>query len=130
MLDIKRLQYLEAVYRYHNFTRASEELFVSQSAISMAIKSLEADLGVRLIVRSPQSVAFTYEGEQLVQHARRILLECENAEREMADPPRARAIPCTSACRRRLPSGFSTFSTRRNSIAPIRRPRSTSRRAP
>ena len=53
MLDIKRLQYLEAVYRYHNFTRASEELFVSQSAISMAIKSLEADLGVRLIVRSP-----------------------------------------------------------------------------
>ena len=85
MLDIKRLQYLEAVYRYHNFTRASEELFVSQSAISMAIKSLEADLGVRLIVRSPQSVAFTYEGEQLVQHARRILLECENAEREMAD---------------------------------------------
>ena len=45
MLDIKRLQYLEAVYRYHNFTRASEELFVSQSAISMAIKSLEADLG-------------------------------------------------------------------------------------
>ena len=85
MLDIKRLQYLEAVYRYHNFTRASEELFVSQSAISMAIKSLESDLGVRLIVRSPQSVAFTYEGEQLVQHARRILLECENAEREMAD---------------------------------------------
>ena len=43
MLDIKRLQYLEAVYRYHNFTRASEELFISQSAISKAIKSLEAD---------------------------------------------------------------------------------------
>ena len=87
MLDIKRLQYLEAVYRYHNFTRASEELFVSQSAISMAIKSLEADLGVRLIVRSPQSVAFTYEGEQLVQHARRILLECENAEAKFTHVP-------------------------------------------
>ena len=65
MLDIKRLQYLEAVYRYHNFTRASEELFVSQSAISMAIKSLEADLGVRLIVRSPQSVCNCF----LVQRA-------------------------------------------------------------
>lgn len=29
MLDIKRLQYLVAVYRYRSFTRASEELFVS-----------------------------------------------------------------------------------------------------
>lgn len=123
MLDIKRLQYLEAVYRYLNFTRASEELFVSQSAISMAIKSLEADLGVRLIVRSPQSVAFTYEGEQLVQHARRILLECENAEREMADLSESKSYTLHLA-------GFSTFSTQRNSIAPIRRPRSTSRRAP
>ena len=85
MLDIKRLQYLVAVYRYHSFTRASEELFVSQSAISMAIKSLEAELGVQLIVRSPQNVDFTQEGELLVNHARRILLDCENAEREIAD---------------------------------------------
>ena len=91
MLDIKRLQYLEAVYRYHNFTRASEELFVSQSAISMAIKSLEADLGVRLIVRSPQSVAFTYEGEQLVQHARRILLERATPARDIADPTESKS---------------------------------------
>ena len=67
MLDIKRLQYLVAVYRYHSFTRASEELFVSQSAISMAIKSLEAELGVQLIVRSPQNVDFTQEGKLLVQ---------------------------------------------------------------
>ena len=46
MLDIKKLQYLEAVYRHRSFTRASEELFVSQSAISMSIKSLEEELGV------------------------------------------------------------------------------------
>ena len=85
MLDIKRLQYLVAVYRYHSFTRASEELFVSQSAISMAIKSLEAELGVQLIVRSPQNVDFTQEGKLLVKHALRILLDCENAEREIAD---------------------------------------------
>ena len=85
MLDIKKLQYLEAVYRHRSFTRASEELFVSQSAISMSIKSLEEELGVKLIVRSPQNVAFTYEGEQLVLHARRILLDCENTEREMAE---------------------------------------------
>ena len=39
MLDIKRLQYLVAVYRYRSFTRASEELFVTQPAISLAVKA-------------------------------------------------------------------------------------------
>ena len=51
----------------------------------MAIKSLEAELGVQLIVRSPQNVDFTQEGNLLVKHALRILLDCENAEREIAD---------------------------------------------
>ena len=85
MLDFRRLQYLDAVYRYRNFTRASEELFVSQSTISTAIKSLEEDLGVRLIVRTPKEVIFTYEGEQFLLCARKILQDCQEAEARMAD---------------------------------------------
>ena len=61
MLDLRRLQYLDAVYRYRNFTRASEELFVSQSTISVAIKAMEEELGVKLIIRTPKEVTFTYE---------------------------------------------------------------------
>ena len=123
MLDIKRLQYLVAVYRYRSFTRASEELFVSQSAISMAIKSLEAELGVQLIVRSPQNVDFTQEGKSLVKHALRILLDCENAERgdgrslreqELHRAPGPVAVP--------RPCGSSASSTRRSCAAPIPRP--------
>ena len=64
MLDLKRLHYLDAVYRYRNFTRASEELFVSQPAISAAVSSLEKQLGVKLIMRTPKAVEFTDEGEQ------------------------------------------------------------------
>lgn len=85
MLDFRRLQYLYAVYRYRNFTRASEELFVSQSTISTAIKSLEDDLGVRLIVRTPKEVIFTYEGEQFLLCVRKILQDCQEAETRMAD---------------------------------------------
>ncbi len=85
MLDFRRLQYLYAVYRYRNFTRASEELFVSQSTISTAIKSLEEDLGVRLIVRTPKEVIFTYEGEQFLLCVRKILQDCQEAETRMAD---------------------------------------------
>ncbi|MBR0352006.1 MAG: LysR family transcriptional regulator [Oscillospiraceae bacterium] len=85
MLDFKRLQFLDAVYRHHNFTRASEELFVSQSAISIAVKTLEQELGVTLVVRTPQGVTFTPEGERFMLSCKRILRECENVENEMAD---------------------------------------------
>ena len=49
MLNLKRLQYLDAVYQYKNFTQASEALYVSQPAISSAVQALEEELGVRLV---------------------------------------------------------------------------------
>ena len=85
MLDIKRLQYLEAVYRYKNFTRASEECFVSQPAISAAITALEKELDIKLIVRDSKKVTFTAEGEQFMLRVSRILKECREAERLAAD---------------------------------------------
>ena len=48
MLNLKRLQYLDAVYQYKNFTQASEALYVSQPAISSAVQALEEELGVKL----------------------------------------------------------------------------------
>lgn len=58
MLNLKRLQYLDAVYQYKNFTQASEALYVSQPAISSAVQALEEELGVRLVVRSSKGVTF------------------------------------------------------------------------
>lgn len=85
MLDIKRLRYLDAIYRYKNFTRASEELYVSQPAISAAVSTLEKELGVKLILRNSKEVTFTFDGEQFMLHARRILKECDETERLMED---------------------------------------------
>lgn len=85
MLDIKRLRYLEAIYRYKSFTRASEELFVSQPAISAAVNAMEKELGCKLIIRSSKKVTFTFEGEQFMRYANHILKECNEAEEMMAD---------------------------------------------
>ena len=79
MLDIKKLQYLEAVYRHRSFTRASEELFVSQSAISMSIKSLEEELGVRLVERDNRFIALTKAGETLREEAEQLLSAADTA---------------------------------------------------
>lgn len=83
MLDMKKLVYLESVYRHKNFTRASEELFVSQPTISAAIRSLEDEFCLTFVRRNSKEVSFTYEGELFITLARRVLEECKNLEAEM-----------------------------------------------
>lgn len=56
-----------AVARERNFTRAAAKLGVSQSALSHAVRGLEARLGVRLLARTTRSVAPTAAGERLLQ---------------------------------------------------------------
>jgi DNA-binding transcriptional LysR family regulator len=55
-----------AVAREHSFTRAAAQLGVSQSALSHAIRGLEARLGVPLLARTTRSVATTEAGERLL----------------------------------------------------------------
>jgi DNA-binding transcriptional LysR family regulator len=56
-----------AVARERSFTRAAAQLGVSQSALSHAIRGLEARLGVRLLTRTTRSVSTTEAGERLFQ---------------------------------------------------------------
>ena len=55
----------EAAARHLNFTRAAEELGVSQAAVSRQVKSLEANLGVSLFLRAARRVRLTAEGRRL-----------------------------------------------------------------
>lgn len=84
-MDLQKLMYLEAIYRLGSFTRASEELHVSQPAITKAIKSLEKHLEVELIVRDSKSISFTEAGVALVRWAVRIMDDFDAARKEMAD---------------------------------------------
>jgi DNA-binding transcriptional LysR family regulator len=56
-----------AIARERNFTRAAAKLGVSQSALSHAIRGLEARLGLRLLARTTRSVAPTEAGERLLR---------------------------------------------------------------
>jgi LysR family glycine cleavage system transcriptional activator len=57
----------EAAARHVNFTRAAEELSVSQVAISKQIQTLERDLGVLLFDRKPRNLNLTQEGRKFYQ---------------------------------------------------------------
>lgn len=85
MFDLKKLQYIDAIYKYKNFTKASDALYVSQPAISTAVNALEKELGVKLIIRNPKKVVFTYEGEQFMQRVTKIISLCHETEYLMKD---------------------------------------------
>lgn len=58
-----------AAARHLSFTRAAEELFLTQSAISRQVQALEDALGVRLFVRGVRTLALTAEGARLARAA-------------------------------------------------------------
>src|SRR3712207_2123827 len=65
--DLNDLRAFLAVARERSFTRAAAQLGVSQSALSQALRGLEARLGLRLLTRTTRSVAPTEAGERLLR---------------------------------------------------------------
>ena len=72
-MQMQELIYAAALARYQSFTKAAEALFVSQPALSQAIRRLEERLGVKLFVREPSCVYMTEAGEVFVREAEQIL---------------------------------------------------------
>lgn len=66
---ITKLYYFIKVAQIGNLTRAADELFISQPALSMAIKRLERDLGVKLFDRSGNRLTLSFAGEKLLPFA-------------------------------------------------------------
>src|SRR5436853_3263669 len=61
---LNALRSFEAAARHESFTRAAEELFVTQGAVSHQVKALEAELGVKLFNRERQRLVITEAGRQ------------------------------------------------------------------
>jgi LysR family hydrogen peroxide-inducible transcriptional activator len=72
-MTLSELRFVVAVAKERNFRRASEKCFVSQPALSLAIKKLEEDLGVLIFERSRTDVSPTPIGEQIISQAIRAL---------------------------------------------------------
>ena len=77
-INLKQLEAFVATAEFSSFTKASEELFLTQSTVSSHVGALESALGVRLIQRSArQRVMLTKEGELVYREAREILDRCQ-----------------------------------------------------
>jgi len=74
-MNLQQLEYIIAVDKLKNFVKASDACFVTQATLSMMIKKLEEELGVKIFDRSKQPVKTTDVGEQVILQARKIILE-------------------------------------------------------
>lgn len=78
-----RLKVFQAVAKNLSFTKASQELFVSQPAITKHVQELEATYRTRLFDRQGSRISLTESGKLLLEHCERILEEYKRLEYEM-----------------------------------------------
>lgn len=83
MLSVK-LKTLLAVSEYRNFTRAAEQLSLTQPAVSHHINQLEQELGVALFTRGKGGLKLTAEGEIVLQYARRMAALYDRLQLDLA----------------------------------------------
>ena len=81
---IRHLSYFIALAREQHFARAAEACNVTQPTLTAAIKKLEEDLGVRLVVRDRRFVRLTEEGEKLLLWGRQILVDYGSLKDDLA----------------------------------------------
>lgn len=82
-MNLNQLEYFIELADQKNFTKAAEDLFVSQSTISKSIRALEEEYGVTLIDRNAKKFQLTTEGEIFYKSARQILLNYNEETMEL-----------------------------------------------
>lgn len=84
MLDVRRLQVLREVARQGSFSAAADALYLSQSAVSQQVASLEREVAMPLLERTNDGPKLTDAGRVLLGHAEAAIARLEQAEHDLA----------------------------------------------
>ncbi|WP_029871817.1 LysR family transcriptional regulator [Rhizobium leguminosarum] len=76
---LRQVQFFVAVAEQGSVTRAAQNLSISQSSVTEALKELESDLGVELFERHSRGLTITHSGHQFLRHATKILASVSDA---------------------------------------------------
>src|SRR3989337_1187955 len=81
----RRLQVFYAVARQLSFTKAAEQLFMTQPAVTFQVKQLEEHFSTRLFERSHGRIALTPAGRLVMEYAERILGLSEEMDKRVSE---------------------------------------------
>src|SRR3954451_7636806 len=112
-MELRQLEYFAAVARHRHFTRAADELYGTQSALSQQVRRLEEELGLALLLRTSRGVELTPAGAALLARAESILAEVERARTDMDEHAGVSRglvrVAATTGDALRLPHALATF---------------------
>jgi LysR family transcriptional regulator, carnitine catabolism transcriptional activator len=114
-LNLAKIRSFIAVAEHASFRRASEDLRLSQPALSTHVRDLEIELGVALLSRTTRSVRLTAAGEHFLIRAKRAISELQSVVLDLRDEVALRRGRVTIAClptiaSSSLPSVLAAFS--------------------
>jgi len=84
-MELRHLRTIVAVAQHRSLTKAGEELYLSQSAVSQQIRRLEEELGIEVFRRTSRSVELTAEGLVILGYAERVLAEVDDMHSELEE---------------------------------------------
>jgi LysR family nitrogen assimilation transcriptional regulator len=84
-VDVKQLRFFLGVLEKRSFTKAAQFLHIAQPALGLHIRRLEAELGVKLLVRHSRGVAPTEAGTLLARYAESVIKEFARMRQDMLD---------------------------------------------
>ncbi len=97
-VTLKQLRAFLTVTQERSFTRAARRLNLSQSALTLSVRALEAAVGIQLIDRTTRSVAATSQGARFIPIAERLLEEVQHALQDLqAHAERQRGLAVIAA---------------------------------
>jgi len=79
-MTLQQLRYLIAISEHGSINAAAQNLYVSQSNLSTAIKDLERELGITIFTRSNRGVTLTNDGTELLGYARQVIEQVDMLE--------------------------------------------------
>jgi DNA-binding transcriptional LysR family regulator len=83
LVELRHLRYFAAVAAHGSFSRAANQLHLTQPALSRQVKSLEDEIGIALIVRGQNTISLTSAGEAFYEEAKDILARVDVAVRRI-----------------------------------------------
>lgn len=84
-MELHQLKYAVIIAKHKNFTRAAQEICLSQSSLSQQITKLEGELGVKLFERNTRNVVVTSAGRTFVEQAKHVLAEIDQIQLSMQE---------------------------------------------